>query len=51
MSFKRDNKKLKNIILVAAFLAIAASYVFIESLPDSIYIEQTTKGYDLNAKF
>lgn len=51
MGFKRDNKKLKNILLIAAFLLIAASYIFVNTLPEKVYIEEVTKGYKLNAKF
>lgn len=51
MSFKRDNKKLKNIILVAAFFVIAACYIFVNTLPEKVRVEEITEGYKLNAKF
>lgn len=51
MAFKRNNKGLKNIVLIAAFILIAAAYLFVDSLPESVYIEKVKKGYELNAKF
>jgi hypothetical protein len=51
MSFKRDNKKIKNIALIAGLVLIAAAYLFINNLPDQTSVSKITKGYDLNAKF
>lgn len=51
MSFKRKNKTLINILWGLAAIAGLAMYLIFKDLVGEVYEEETTKRYELNAKF